>query len=87
MAISVIRLGSPRARREKLRIGAVRRPPRGVKKKDYARLGFYDLWLPDLSPSPKWVSWETSQPLTGGRWKKFERNGWRSLAFPDWQRA
>ena len=34
-----------------MRLGTVRRPPRGVKKGDYAKLGYYDLWLPDLSPS------------------------------------
>lgn len=52
MAISVVRLGSPRARHEGPRIGTVRRPPRGVKKQDYARRDYYDVWLPDLAPSP-----------------------------------
>ena len=51
MAISVVRLGSPRGRNEGLRIGTVRRPPRGVKKADYSKLGYYDVWLPELSPS------------------------------------
>lgn len=51
MAISVVRLGSPRGKAEGLRIGTVRRPPRGVKKQDYAKRGYYDVWLPDLAPS------------------------------------
>ena len=51
MAIRIVRLGSPRAAREGPRLGTVRRPPRGVKKADYARRDYYDLWLPDLAPS------------------------------------
>lgn len=56
MAIRIIRLGSPRAAREGLRLGTVRRPPRGVRKDDYAKLNYYDLWLPDLAPSQKLVT-------------------------------
>ena len=57
MAIRITRLGSPRAAREGLRLGTVRRPPRGVRKTEFARRNYYDLWLPDLAPSGKWVSW------------------------------
>lgn len=53
MAIRIVRLGSPRARGEGLRLGTVRRPPRGVRKADYARRNYYDLWLPELAPSAK----------------------------------
>ena len=56
MAIRIVRLGSPRAAHEGLRLGTVRRPPRGVRKDDYAKLNYYDLWLPDLAPSPKLVT-------------------------------
>ncbi|HEY8250113.1 MAG TPA: DUF488 family protein [Burkholderiales bacterium] len=49
--IRVVRLGSPRASGEGLRLGTVRRPPRGVKKSEFARRDYYDVWLPDLSPS------------------------------------
>jgi uncharacterized protein YeaO (DUF488 family) len=80
--IRIVRLGSPRARGESLRIGAARRPPRGVKKKDYARLDYYDVWLPELSPSQKAVSWALSQPLTDRRWAKFERGYRREMAKP-----
>ena len=80
--IRIVRLGSPRARGEGLRIGAARRPPRGVKKKDYARLDYYDVWLPELSPSQKAVSWALSQPFTDRRWAKFERGYRREMAKP-----
>lgn len=55
MAISIVRLGTPRKRGEGLRIGTVRRPPRGVKKADFARLDYYDVWFPNLSPDQELV--------------------------------
>jgi uncharacterized protein YeaO (DUF488 family) len=55
MTISVVRLGSPRGKDEGPRLGTVRRPPRGVKKQDHARLGYYDVWLPELAPSAKLI--------------------------------
>ena len=51
MAIRIVQLGTPRASGEGLRIGTVRRPPRGVPKDEFARRDFYDVWLPDLAPS------------------------------------
>jgi uncharacterized protein YeaO (DUF488 family) len=51
MAIRVVRLGSPRTRGEGLRLGTVRRPPRGVAKTEHASRDFYDVWLPDLAPT------------------------------------
>ncbi len=51
MAIRVVQLGSPRSRGEGLRLGTVRRPPRGVPKAEFASRDFYDVWLPDLAPS------------------------------------
>jgi len=51
MAIRIVRLGSPRAAGEGLRLGTVRRPPRGVPKAEHASRDFYDLWLPDVAPS------------------------------------
>ena len=53
MAIRIVKLGSPRETHEGLRVGTVRRPPRGVPKSEYARKDFYDVWLPNLSPSPE----------------------------------
>ena len=55
MAIRVVRLGSERFSDEGLRIGTVRRPPRGVPKKEFASRNFYDVWLPILSPTPTTV--------------------------------
>jgi uncharacterized protein YeaO (DUF488 family) len=49
--IRVVRIGTPRSKGEGLRIGTVRRPPRGVPKKDFARRDFYDVWFPLLAPS------------------------------------
>lgn len=51
MSLRVVRLGTPRERGEGLRLGTVRRPPRGVPKDQFARRDFYDLWLPELAPS------------------------------------
>ncbi|HEY1250213.1 MAG TPA: DUF488 family protein [Thermoanaerobaculia bacterium] len=51
MAIRVVRLGSPRRKGEGPRLGTVRRPPRGVPKREFASRGFYDVWLPNLAPS------------------------------------
>ncbi len=55
MAIRVVQLGSPRTPGEGLRIGTVRRPPRGVPKTEYAARDFYDVWLPELAPSEELV--------------------------------
>ena len=55
MAVSIVQLGKPRKPKEGVRIGTVRRPPRGVAKKDFAKLDFYDVWYPNLSPSAELV--------------------------------
>ena len=73
MAVTVVRLGTARSPGEGLRLGTVRRPPRGVKKADFARRGYYDLWLPLLSPSQPLVTRAMSQPWTDARWKNFAR--------------
>src|SRR5215831_14173346 len=72
MAIRIVRLGTPRAEDEGLRIGTVRRPPRGVPKSEFAKRNFYDVWLPTLSPSDSLVM----QGLAAKDlrdWKRFER--------------
>ena len=56
MTIRIVRLGTPRAKGEGLRIGTVRRPPRGVPKTQFAELDFYDVWLPNLAPSQELVT-------------------------------
>jgi uncharacterized protein YeaO (DUF488 family) len=85
LALRVVRLGSPRGRGEGLRIGTVRRPPRGVRKSDYARRDYYDLWLPELAPSQKWVSWALGEPWTDARWRKYRRNYRREMRAPQAQ--
>lgn len=86
MAIRVIRLGTPRDRKEGIRIGTVRRPPRGVRKEDYARLGYYDVWLPQLAPSARLVSWIKGRSDIVASWKQFGRQYLRELSTPDNQR-
>ena len=71
MAIRIVRLGSPRAHGEGLRLGTVRRPPRGVPKAEHASRDYYDVWLPDLAPSERLVK----QALGAS-----DDRAWRALA-------
>jgi uncharacterized protein YeaO (DUF488 family) len=73
MSIRVVRLGTPRLAGEGLRLGTVRRPPRGVRKEEYASRDYYDVWLPELSPTADLVSWALSEPFTAKRWAKYEK--------------
>jgi len=73
MAIRIVQLGGPREPGEGPRFATVRRPPRGVRKEDYARRDYFDLWLPDLAPSASLVSYAKSQPFTPARWQAFAR--------------
>jgi uncharacterized protein YeaO (DUF488 family) len=73
MPIRVVQLGTPRKQDEGLRIGTVRRPPRGVLKKDYAKLNYFDVWLPELAPSEAIMKDFRSGPSTEVRWKQFAR--------------
>ena len=82
MAICIVRLGTPRASKEGLRIGTVRRPPRGVRKADYASRDFFDVWLPELAPSAPLVSWLLSEPITPKRWAAFARRYRREMLTP-----
>lgn len=73
MAIRIVRLGTPRNPAEGPRLGTVRRPPRGVRKEDYAGRDFFDLWLPDLAPSAPLVTYALSKPFTAERWERYAR--------------
>ncbi len=55
MSIHIVQFGTPRLPAEGLRIGTVRRPPRGVRKSDFAKLDYYDVWFPNLAPTPELV--------------------------------
>jgi uncharacterized protein YeaO (DUF488 family) len=86
MAIRVVRLGTPRGKDEGLRIGTVRRPPRGVRKEDYAKQDYFDVWFPELAPSADLVSWAVSEPLTPKRWDRFAKEYRREMKAPTAQR-
>lgn len=72
MAARVVRLGSPRSSDEGLRLGTVRRPPRGVPKAEFASRDFYDVWLPELAPSEGLVK-EALAASDEGAWRRFAR--------------
>jgi uncharacterized protein YeaO (DUF488 family) len=72
MAIRVVRLGSPRQPNEGLRLGTVRRPPRGVPKDAFAERNFYDVWLPLLSPSAPLVD-QGLRARTEREWNAYAR--------------
>jgi uncharacterized protein YeaO (DUF488 family) len=83
----VVRLGSPRSPGEGLRLGTVRRLPRGVRKEDYARRDYFDLWFPELAPSQKLLGYAVAKPLTDEtRWEKFSKSYEREMAQPGAQR-
>ncbi len=82
MAIRIVRLGSPRAPGEGLRIGTVRRPPRGVPKAEFAALDWYDVWYPNLAPSAETMKLgQTAE--TPAQWAAFTRLYQREMAEPD----
>ncbi|HET7202278.1 MAG TPA: DUF488 family protein [Steroidobacteraceae bacterium] len=88
MTVHVVRLGSERLPREGLRIGTVRRPPRGVPKADFARRNFYDVWLPNLAPSEALLkeALAASAEHDDRRWKQFVRRYRAEMKAPE-QRA
>jgi uncharacterized protein YeaO (DUF488 family) len=73
MAIRIVRLGTPRAADEGLRIGTVRRPPRGVAKERFASDDWYDVWFPNLAPSVETM--KLGQAAAHARdWETFARS-------------
>ena len=81
MAARVVRLGTPRSRDEGLRIGTVRRPPRGVPKEKFASGNWYDVWLPELSPSEATVKLGL-KAASDADWKKFTRKYEKEMSVP-----
>jgi uncharacterized protein YeaO (DUF488 family) len=73
MTLRIVRLGAPRHAQEGTRIGAVRRPPRGVRKERYAVENWFDVWYPELSPSPDLVS-KALAAKTEAEWNRFVRS-------------
>ena len=86
VAIRVVRLGQPRQADEGTRLGTVRRPPRGVKKQDFAKRDFYDVWVPDVAPSAQLVSWALADSWTDARWKRYVKEYKREMKEPKAQR-
>ncbi len=82
MAIRIVRLGSPRTPGEGLRLGTVRRPPRGVPRSEYASRDFYDVWLPDLAPSEALLK-EGLAADDGRAWQRFVRRYRAEMKRPD----
>ena len=72
MPISIVRLGSKRRKGEGLRIGTVRRPPRGVPKNEFAKRNYYDVWLPELAPSQELVK-RALHATTARQWAAFSK--------------
>ena len=82
MTIRVVRLGSPRAKDEGLRLGTVRRPPRGVPKAEFAKRDFYDVWLPDLAPSEALL--KAGQHAADEKaWRRFEQRYGAEMKRPE----
>jgi uncharacterized protein YeaO (DUF488 family) len=84
MTIRVVRLGSPRVRGEGLRIGTVRRPPRGVRKQDFAKKDIYDVWFPNLSPSATLL--KAAFPPDATTWKRFKAKFLTEMKTPEARR-
>ena len=82
MAIRIVRLGTDRLPGEGLRLGTVRRPPRGVRKTEYASKNFYDVWLPTLAPSPESVK-QALMARSERDWNRFVKKYRREMAATD----
>ncbi|HSV79855.1 MAG TPA: DUF488 family protein [Ramlibacter sp.] len=86
MPIRIVQLGTPRAPGEGLRVGTVRRPPRGVPKEEFARRDFYDVWLPNLAPSAELMA--QGRAATDDKdWAAFRRKYQAEMNQPDASRV
>jgi uncharacterized protein YeaO (DUF488 family) len=85
MTVRIVRLGSERSRSEGLRIGTVRRPPRGVPKSEYSTRNIYDVWLPNLAPSEALLKAAHAALSAGDErgWKTFVRRYRAEMKTPD----
>jgi uncharacterized protein YeaO (DUF488 family) len=81
MSVRVVRLGSPRVRDEGVRIGTVRRPPRGVPKNQFARQNWYDVWFPNLAPSVETMK-VAQQAQTPAQWSAFVKKYRSEMSSP-----
>ena len=81
MVVRILRLGSPRVPGEGTRIGTVRRPPRGVPKAQFAKQNWYDVWFPNLAPSPATMQ-QGLAVETDAQWKAYARKYHAEMAAP-----
>ncbi len=84
MTIRIVRLGSPRLETEGLRIGTVRRPPRGVPKAEYRSRNIYDVWFPNLAPSEALL--KQHDPRDEQTWRMFRRRFLAEMNMPEARR-
>lgn len=82
MAIRIVRLGSPRIAHEGLRVGTVRRPPRGVPRAKFASENWYDVWFPNLAPSLETMK-QAQAASTPAQWNAFVRKYRAEMATPE----
>lgn len=82
MTVRIVRLGSPRMEGEGTRIGTVRRPPRGVPKAEFVSRNWYDVWFPNLAPSPETVKL-AQEASTPAQWAAFARKYRAEMATPE----
>ena len=86
MTVRIVRLGTERISGEGIRIGTVRRPPRGVRRSEYASQNWYDVWFPNLAPSPETIKLGQSAK-TEKEWKAFMRKYRAEMAAPEKSRT
>jgi len=85
MTVRIVRLGSPRLESEGLRIGTVRRPPRGIPKAEYASRNIYDVWFPNLAPSKALL--KEASPKDDPSWRTFKRRFLAEMNAPEARRT
>ena len=86
MTVRIVQLGTPRAKDEGLRIGTVRRPPRGVPKEKFASQNWYDVWYPNLAPSVETMK-QAQAADTPAQWAAFVKKFRTEMAQPDAARS
>ena len=82
MAIRIVQLGTERFPNEGVRIGTVRRPPRGVPKSAFSSGNWYDVWLPNLAPPPETVALGLAAG-SDGQWRAFVKRYRAEMARPE----
>ena len=82
MALRIVRLGSDRHKNEGLRIGTVRRPPRGIPKTEFSSQNWYDVWFPNLSPSPETMKMGKNVK-TDREWQTFKKKYRAEMTKPE----